>query len=78
MSRTKELLQEYAESEQCVNAEELFGYLLFEKGGIDRVVGIVAERYARECCKASLQEASSWFVDLDVERINNPENIILL
>lgn len=92
MGRTKELLQEYTESEQCANAEELFGYLVFEKGGIDRVVGIVAEKYAKECCEATLKEASKnakisshkWSDrireehEIKKESITNPNNIILL
>lgn len=58
MTRLDEIKQQYAESEQCKNIEELGAYLVFENGGFDRVINIIAEKYAEECIKASLTKAS--------------------
>lgn len=72
MSRRKEILEsQFVDGEW----EELMSNLNTD---ISPSVYLAMEKYARECCEATLEEASDWFIDSDKKVIKNEGNIKLL
>lgn len=76
MKTIQQIKDEYAEENDCDNWDDFL-----DKGYSSRDIDEIASRYARECCKASLEKAAHSNFDGDMvffEEITDEENIVLL
>lgn len=73
----QEIKIKYAESEECESVEELFGYLVFEKGGLHKAIDFIAKQYAEKCVVASLEKASEKGVAYKLALLNNKSKAVV-